>query len=138
MIAEFPNKFNVSNGPSMTDLLTTPESLSGILNILIKQAMLYYHKGLYESPIMIAAKEEYISGLTKVVKSILESYYASEQSSYILHSTLESEINQILYPNIKLKQGQLKEIMNRLGYKSIRLKSGNDRDKMVYLNLKRK
>ena len=68
---------------------------------------------------------------------IFKTMYIQDPDSYVLASDLEDQINQTMYPN-KLKQGQLKRIMNRLGYKSIRLKSGNDRDKMVYLNLKRK
>ena len=124
-IAEFPNKFNVSPGPSMADLLTDPDSLSAILNILVAQAARYYQEGLYESPSMMMAKEEYVSGFTKIVKFVLESDYMVDPESYVLHSDLESVINRFMHPN-KLDQYQLGRSMKRLGYESVRLKSGPD------------
>ena len=136
MIAEFPNKFNVSPGFDIGKMLITPESLSGILNILVIQAIQYYKYGLGESLSMMKVKEEYLSGLTRIIKSILESDYISEQNSHVLAVDLEDRINQALSPN-RLKQGQLKEVMNTLGYESVKFKSrGDDRDKMVYLGLK--
>ena len=138
MIAEFPNKFNRSIGPSMVDLLTTPESLTGILNILVSQASLYYQEGLAkESLSMIEVKEEYISGLIKIVRFILDSDYVRDSESYVLHSDLEKIVNSFMHPN-RLNQYQLGRAMKKLGYESVKLKSGQDRDKRVYFGLRKK
>ena len=81
---------------------------------------------------MIEARDEYISGLAKIVQSIL----AYDSESYLLTSDLEEMINKIMFPN-KLRQGQLKRIMNKLGFDPVRLKiRGEDRDKWAYKGIK--
>ena len=138
-IAEFPRRFGPNDiDPDLSRKLTTPESLSGILNILIAQAIQYYKYGLgEESAAMEIIREEYISDLIKTVQSILNTKYIQSSNSYVLVSDLEEQVNQVISPN-RLKQGQLKRIMSKLKYEPIKLKSGNDRDKRVYFGLKRK
>ena len=67
MVAEFDQKFTSDRiNPYLLRMLTTPESLSGILNLLVYEAMMCYQQGLYESAAMVEARDEYISGLTKL------------------------------------------------------------------------
>ena len=136
MVAEFPRKFNQNQcNPYLLNMLTTPESLSGILNILVQQAIQYYQHRLYESAAMMDVRNEYISGLTKIVKSVLKSKYINDLESYVLVSDLEREINRTIFPN-ELRQGQLKQIMHKLGYHPIKITRAENRNKWAYQGLK--
>ena len=138
MVAEFDQKFTSDRiNPYLLRMLTTPESLSGILNLLVVQASIYYREGLgRESDAMINMREEYVFDVTKRVQSVLNTKYIQDPDSYILVSDLEDQVNQAMYPN-RLKYGQLKRIMNRLGYESVKLKSNKDRDKWAYIGFKK-
>ena len=140
MIAEFPRKFSPDEiDPHLLDDLTDPDSLSGILNILVSEAILYYKYGLHTSQAMRIMKEDYISGLTKIVQSVLEQNYVYDEKSYALHSDLEEEVNNTLPLNTKLNQYQLGRAMRKLGYEPTRINSrGEDRNKIAYFNLKHK
>ena len=144
MIAEFPRKFGPDEiNPYLLDILTSPESLSGILNLLVYEASQYYKENLYESFTMVNMKEEYVSGLTKFIKTILDSDYVADPNSYVLTSDLEDHINNVisLQPNnskFKLKQGQLKRIMSNLRHEPIRLTKGDYRNKWAYQGFKLK
>ena len=134
MVAEFTQRFGPDDiDPDLSRKLTTPESLSGILNILVDQAIQYYKYGVSDSPAMTDIKDEYISGLAKIVRSIL----AYDSDSYVLTSDLKEEINRIIFPS-KLKQGQLKQIMSKLGYESpVKIKfRTEDRDRWAYKGIK--
>ena len=132
MIAEFPRKFNPDQtNPYLLDMLTSPESLSGILNLLVHESIMYYKEKLYESDAMTDIKDEYISGLAKIVRSIL----AYDSDSYVLTSDLENVVNKIMFPN-RLKQGQLKQIMSKLGYEPVKITKIENRNKWAYQGLK--
>ena len=138
MVAEFDQKFTSDRiNPYLLRILTTPESLSGILNVLVAQAAMYYKEGLgRESDAMINLREEYVFDATKRVQSVLSTRYIQDPDSYVLVQDLEDQINQAMYPN-RLKYGQLKRIMNQLGYESVKLKSNKDRDKWAYIGFKK-
>ena len=139
MVAEFPRKFGPDEiKPHLLDMLTDPESLTGILNLLVHKAFQYYKYGLFDSSNMMDLKSDYISGLTKIIQSILQQNYIYDEDSYVLHSELEKEVNKILYPNNKLNQYQLGKSMRKLGYEPTRIKSKKDRDKIAYLGLRHK
>ena len=138
MVAEFPRKFAPEEKDVyLIDKLVKSESLSGILNILVSHAVMYYKYGLYESPEMLSLKEEYISGLSKLLKDLIATQCVFDPNSYVLVSDLEARVNAFIHPR-KLKQGQLKRAMSRLDYQSVKLTTGSNRDKHAYLGLKLK
>lgn len=138
MVVEFPKKFAPEERDLyLRDKLVSPESLSGILNILVSHAAMYYKHGLYESPEMLDLKEEYISGLSKLVKDLIATQCVFDSNSYVLVSDLEARVNAVIHPQ-RLKQGQLKRAMDRLNYQSVKLTTGPHRDKWAYPKLRLK
>ena len=140
MVVEFPVRFKPEQMDSyLLDKLTTPGSLSGLLNLLVNEAMLYYQLKLFESPAMIAAKENYILGQNKLIRDFIYRYCIPDANAYILNSELEAKISEV-YPSITFvrNQGQLKEVMKSLGYEQNKIYRGEYRNKWAYFGIRKK